>query len=158
MHFGSTSILCRFDARLTLGHSQNRSFERSDSVTRLTGEKTGLLRDGIDEAFMRASCRENISSFVRTHRDCNAPCRRSACTPRTPFTICVTRRWTTRLARESASFEDSSYCSVMSFTISTVAIAAASSRFGWKPNVSHPSSVRARGSGNACTWRITNFA
>src|SRR5215472_17369241 len=58
--------------------------------------------------------------------------------PRTPLTIWVMRRFTTRPANDKAWRGEKPYSSPISLTISTVAIAAASSRLRPKPKVSHP--------------------
>ena len=54
------------------------------------------------------------------------------------MTICVMRRSTTRLASDKACRGEKPYSSPISLTISTVAIAAASSRVRLKPNVNQP--------------------
>ena len=65
--------------------------------------------------------------------------------PRTPLTICVTRRSTTTLASASASRRSSPCSRPMSSSMASIAIAAASSRSSSNPNVSHASGVHAIG-------------
>src|SRR5207248_1736702 len=65
-----------------------------------------------------------------------APSARTACTPLTPFTTCVTRRSATTLASASASSAASPCSREISATIPSVAIRAASSRSSSKPKAS----------------------
>src|SRR5439155_16912119 len=87
--------------------------------------------------------------------------RSTAWTPRTPLTICVMCRSTTRLASDKACRGERPYSSPISLTISTVAIAASSSRVRLKPNVNQPLLARrARGSdrrnrrNSGCSWKL----
>src|SRR5262249_20882529 len=83
-----------------------------------------------------------------------------------PLTIWVMRRSTTRLANDKAWRGEKPCSSPISLTISTVAIAAASSRLRPKPKVSQPLIWRARGnarrssgwSRNSISTRIGQFS
>src|ERR1700738_727254 len=150
-----TRLVVEVDAHPELTRAgADGGFELGDAVLRReqkvgSGALDGLLR------VLRVGCESRFQALGCIACSIASP-RSRAWTPRTPLTICVMRRSTTRLASDKACRGAKAYSSPISLTISTVAIAAASSRVLLEPDVKQPLlAKRARGSdrrNSGCSW------
>src|SRR5918994_5192401 len=86
----------------------------------------------------------------------SASSRRTACTPSTRFTTCVTRRSTATDANASASLRSRSSSRTIRSSIPPTAIFAARPRCLSKPNASHAPSTRAIGHSSSRSWRTSS--